>query len=159
MRKKNVFFFFFFFQFFFVRGEAPISLLLLPLTGQRRRVELGDHVVVVGVEELGHVQGTSTLGPAGHREVLVEPGQCGEAGRGEAEVEGPVQDLVVEGPVKTDEGDSGVGLELPGGGLDVGGDLEELLLGDALLPVAVFLFLAEGGKKEREKERKKKKRR
>ena len=60
-----------------------------------------------------------------------------EAGGREAEVVGPVQDLVVQRAVEAHEGDPGVGLELPGGGLDVGRDLEELLLGDALLPVAV----------------------
>jgi hypothetical protein len=92
--------------------------------------------VVVGVEELGHVERARALRAARHRKVLVEPAQGAEARGGESEVEGPVEDLVVQGAVEPDERDAGVGLELPGSGLDVGGDLEELLLGDALLPVA-----------------------
>ena len=92
--------------------------------------------MVVGVEELGHVKSAGALGAAGHRKVLVEAGQRREARGREAEVERPVEDLVVERAVEADERDARVGLELPRGGLDVGGDLEELLLGDALLPVA-----------------------
>ena len=100
--------------------------------------------MVVGVEELGHVERARALGAARHRKVLVEPAQGAEARGGESEVEGPVEDLVVQGAVEPDERDAGVGLELPGSG----GDLEELLLGDALLPVAggerVFFVFGRG---------------
>ena len=134
------------------KNTISLSLSLLLLTSQRRRVELRDHVVVVGVEELGHVERAGALGAARHRKVLVEARQRREARGREAEVEGPVEDLVVERAVEADEGDAGVGLELPGGGLDVGRDLEELLLGDALLPVAVFFFFLCVGRSNRERE-------
>ena len=111
--------------------------------------------MVVGVEELGHVKSTGPFGSTGHRKVLVQTRKSGEARRSETEVKGPVEDLVVEGAVEAHEGDAGVGLELPGSGLDVGGDLEELLLGDALLPVAVVVWREERRVRWRLKKRKK----
>ena len=38
-------------------------------------VQLGHDVVVVGIEELGHVQSRGVRGTTGHGEVLVEAGQ------------------------------------------------------------------------------------
>ena len=67
--------------------------------------------MVVGVEELGHVERARALGAARHRKVLVEPAQGAEARGGESEVEGPVEDLVVQGAVEPDERDAGVGLD------------------------------------------------
>ena len=93
--------------------------------------------MVVGVEELGHVERARALGAARHRKVLVEPAQGAEARGGESEVEGPVEDLVVQGAVQADQLDAGVLLHLPGGRLGLVADLQQVGLGQLALPEAV----------------------
>ena len=96
--------------------------------------QLGHHVVVVGVEQLGHVLRLRALHAAGHGKVLGQAGQRVEALGREAQVERPVQDLVVQRAVQADQLDAGVLLDLPGGGLGLVPDLEEVGLGELALP-------------------------
>ena len=121
-------------------GEGVFELLDDPVGGQREvgfRADLGDEVVVVGVEPLGHFQRLLVLGAAGQGEVAVDVElalgveEVPEAGGNGAEVGGGVEHLVVVGEGAGDGGGfgqaqalealGGAELDLLGGGVEGGG--------------------------------------
>ena len=62
--------------------------------------------MVIGVKELGHVQGDSTLRATSHSKVQVIAGKLGETGRSQAQSEDPVKNLVVQRSVEANLGNA-----------------------------------------------------
>jgi hypothetical protein len=91
--------------------------------------------VVVGVEELAEVHGIHTASTTCHGKVEIEASEVLEAGRGQAQQEGGVQNLVVEGAIDSNPGDACICLQLPVLGLGGVGHVDELSLGQLAGPI------------------------
>lgn len=103
--------------------------------GEQHRGVTGAHnVMVVGVEELGHVLGMDALCASGMSEILLQAAEVREPRRGEVEGEGCVEDLIGVGAVEADELNAGGLLRFPCALLHGVCRAHKLLLGNGILP-------------------------